>query len=358
MKLIQAAHALTPGDAASNQVFAMDRAFRELGYESAIYANKIDSDLATQVQHFSRLVPDKGDILIYHLTTGTSFTNSILHYPHPVALYYHNITPARYFWGNAWGSFIKCWRGRRQLKKLQANTFFSWAASQYSANELNALGFQPTSVLPILLDATEYRETRVKQELISTYQDGKVNILMVGRVTPHKKQDEAICLLAEYKKLFSDQVRLIIVGNHKPAYGAKLRKLAAQLQVQDQVVFTGKVSFEELCTYYRLCDLLLCLSEHEGFCVPLVESMIFDKPIVAYRAAAVPDTVGDAGVLIAEKQPGLMAQAVYDLLHLSEAAQKKMAMARHSQLALFSRTAILKKLDDDIRKMIELRSGQ
>lgn len=353
MRLIQAAHAITSGDAASNQIFAMDQAFQELGYESAIYSNKFDSTLSDRVQPFSQLVPDEHAILIYHMTTGTSFTNVILRYPYSIVLYYHNITPARYFLGNAWGSFFKCIKGRYQLKKLKDKTAFAWAASSYSSQELNQLGFQHTSVLPILLNWDEYRQTPLQQELISTYQDGKLNILMVGRVTPHKKQDEAIRMVSEYKKTISDQIRLIIVGNHKANYGAKLRKLAAKLGVTDEILFTGKVTFADLCTYYRLSDLLLCLSEHEGFCVPLIESMIFDKPIVAYDVAAVPETVGGAGILLTNKQPRHMVQVIHQLMSSTDALQQ-LAMPRKKQLKALSHEILLKKMDCDIKYMSQL----
>lgn len=353
MKLVQVAHAITKGDAASNQILAMDAAFRELGYETEIYSGKIDKEFIGRVNKFSKFVPDKKAILIYHMTTGTSFTNAILSYPYPIVLYYHNITPARYFVGNAWGSCIKSIKGRYQLRQLKAKTFFAWTASEYSREELIALGFKDTAVLPILVNFEEYRNIPIEQSLYSSYQDGKLNILVVGRVTPHKKQDEAIRLVSYYKKNISSQVRLIIVGNPKDSYGKKMNKLIRELDLEKDVILTGKVSFADLCTYYHLSDILLSLSEHEGFCVPIVEGMIFDKTIVAYAATAVPETVGAAGILLENKENENMATIIQRTMSSSE-IQSHLAEERKKRLISLSHQNLLNKISEDVQRMTRM----
>ena len=351
MKLVQVAHAITKGDAASNQILAMDAAFKELGYEAEIYAGKFDKEFIGRVNKFSQVVPDEKAILIYHMTTGTSFTNAILSYPYPVVLYYHNITPARYFIGNAWGSCLKSIKGRYQLRRLKAKTFFAWTASQYSREELITLGFKDTAVLPILVDFEEYRNVPIEQSLYSRYRDGKLNILVVGRVTPHKKQDEAIRLVSYYKQHISSQVRLIIVGNPKESYGKKLTALIRQLDVEEDIILTGKVSFADLCTYYHVSDMLLCLSEHEGFCVPIVETMIFDKTIVAYAGTAIPETVGAAGILLKNKEIENMAHIIQQTMSSSE-VQTSLAEERKKRLASLDHRHLLSKISVDIQHMI------
>lgn len=353
MKLVQVAHAITKGDAASNQIIAMDDAFKDLGLKSEIYSNKIDSAFDYRVKHFSQLEPGKDKIIIYHMTTGTSFTNAILKYPYPVALYYHNITPAGYFFGNAWGSFFRCLRGRYQIRQLQKKTFFAWSASEYSRKELQELSFGHTSVLPIVLNYQEYLKTEVNQALCTQLQDGMLNILIVGRVTPHKKQDEAIRLVDYYKRNISQKIRIIIVGNHKEGFGKKLQNLRKEFDLANNVIFPGKVSFADLCTYYRACDVVLSLSEHEGFCVPLVEGMIFDKPIVAYEAAAVPETVGHAGILLKSKNIKYMAETLEATLK-SQVTLSRLSEARQERLNDFSRERLLRCLDQDISNLLRL----
>ena len=353
MKIVQVAHAITKGDAASNQILAMDVAFKELGYEAEIYSGKFDKEFKGRICSFSQFVPDKQALLIYHMTTGTSFTNAILSYPYPIVLYYHNITPARYFIGNAWGSCLKSIRGRYQLSRLKDKTFFAWTASEYSREELIGLGFKNTAVLPILVNFDEYRNMPLEELLYSCYRDGKLNILVVGRVTPHKKQDEAIRLVSYYKEHISDQIRLIIVGNPKKSYGTKLHALIRELDLEENIILTGKVSFADLCTYYRLSDILLCLSEHEGFCVPIVESMIFDKTIIAYAATAVAETVGGAGILLQNKEIAEMANIIHQTMSSSE-IQNNLAEERKKRLVSLDHQHLIGKLSADLQQITKL----
>ena len=131
MKIIQVAHALHPTDAASRQLLNMDKILRELGYETEMYAHRLDESLAERVGLMGDFSADPEDIVIYHMTTGTSFNRWVWNYPRKIVLFYHNITPARFFFGNAWGSWLKCLRGRHDLKTIAKNTFFAWGASEY-----------------------------------------------------------------------------------------------------------------------------------------------------------------------------------------------------------------------------------
>ena len=357
MKLIQVAHAVTQDDAASRHMLHQDRILREIGYDTALYAHKVDPQLADIVQEMTSFSAEPDDILIYHMTTGTSFNRWVYKYPHKVVLYYHNITPAHFFFGNAWGSWWKCIQGRRDLKKIVKNSFFGWAASEYSRSELEALGLMRTSVLPVIVEPDRYLQYAVVPEIWEKYRDGRLNLLIVGRGVPHKKQDEAIAAVRWYREHISPAVRLIIIGGMKPSYAKKLHGMVRAGHMEDHVLFAGQISNEELCTWYRLADGVLCLSEHEGFCVPLVEGMIFDKPIFAYACSAVPETLGDAGVLLSSKEPAIIAQTIYDTLY-NPAEMERMRQGRAARLAMLSPARIRQHVTRDVETLISLwRAG-
>jgi len=342
LKLVQVAHAISPCDAASNQIIAMDKLFKKLGYKSEIYAGKVHA-FNDIVQPFSNFVNTPDTQLIYHYSTGTSFTNKIMKYPGNIALYYHNITPAKYYFGNAWGSFLHCLKGRLDLDRLLEKTNLVWGASNYSLQECNT---SQKSVLPIILDYDKYLNESINHELFEQYNDGYLNILFVGRVVPHKGQLDLIKTIDYYQKNINSKIRLLLVGSQKGSYIKKLREVLTSLGTNVELV--GQVNFHDLCTFYRLADVFLCMSEHEGFCVPLVEAMLFNKPILAYSASAVPETVGDAGVLFTNKNHQMIAEQIYEFIK-SDRLISKQAKNRQDNLRRFHLDNIIKNLDKDLK---------
>lgn len=352
MRLIQIAHALTLHDGASKFVQKLDGMFQKLGYDTEIFAHKLDERIQNDhIQTMDKFDGTAEDIVIYHMTTGTSFNKWVANYPHRIVLYYHNITPAKFFFGNAWGSWLKCIQGRRQLKSIVKNTFYAWGASEYSCEELRALGIREAKPLAAIVEPEKFLERPMVQAIYDKYHDGKLNLLIVGRGVPHKKQDEAIEIVRYYKEHINPKVRLIIVANMKPSFAKKLHRMVEQYKMQNDVVFAGSVSNDELCTWYRVADALLCLSEHEGFCVPLVEAMVFDKPVFAYAAAAVPETVGRAGVILSDKDPEKTARIIHATLE-DEAVMKQLAEERCCRLKELSYENIFAQVKQDIAHIV------
>lgn len=354
MRLIQIAHALTLHDGASKFVQKLDGMFRKLGYETEIFAHKLDERIKNNhirtMEYFDGMADD---IVIYHMTTGTSFNKWVANYPHRIVLYYHNITPAKFFFGNAWGSWLKCIQGRWQLKSIVKNTFYAWGASEYSCEELRELGLREVKPLAAIVEPEKFLQCPRIQELYEKYYDGKLNLLIVGRGVPHKKQDEAIEIVRYYKENIDAKVRLIVVGNMKPSFEKKLHRMVESYGMQEDVVFAGSVSNDELCTWYQVADALLCLSEHEGFCVPLVEAMVFNKPVFAYAAAAVPETVGRAGVILQDKTPAQAAQVIHNTL-ASQEMLARLAAGRRERLETLSYETIFQQVKRDIAHIVEL----
>lgn len=301
MKIVQIAHSISHGDAASNQILAMDKMLKKHGFHTMIFADKIDSQIKYEIFPFSQFRYQNDMKIIFHFSTGTSFVNKVLELPSNIILYYHNITPPQYFEEFAWGSYFAAKKGRQQLALLKEKTSFAWAASEYSRLELEEAGFVQTAVLPIIVDFEEYTAVAVDQQIFDAYKDGTTNFLFVGRVTPHKRQDDIIRIFFYYKNFINPKSRLFLIGGHKKGYVSALQKLIKELLLEDSVVLANKVSFTHLCAYYRISDAFICMSEHEGFCVPLLEAMFYKLPIFAYNVAAVPYTLGASGVLFDEK---------------------------------------------------------
>ena len=214
------------------------------------------------------------------------------------------------------------------------------------------MGLKMAKPLAAIVEPEKFLDRPRVAEIYDRYHDGRLNLLFVGRGVPHKKQDEAIETLRYYKDHINKEVRLILVGNMKPSYGRKLHRLVERYGLQDDVVFTGSVSNEELCTWYQTADLLLCLSEHEGFCVPLVEAMIFDKPVFAYACAAVPETVGKAGVLLQDKRPDRVAAVIHETM-TNEHRLNALSVARPQRLKELSYGQIYAQLQQDMKQIIQ-----
>jgi glycosyltransferase involved in cell wall biosynthesis len=184
---------------------------------------------------------------------------------------------------------------------------------------LEALGFPRTGVLPIAVDTERLTSAPRSPALDRILGDGLINVLFVGRIVPNKKIEDHIRLAELYKRYIDSYYRFIFVGRADavPAYYAQIRALVAEFDnLPERFWFTGAVSDADLAAFYRWADVYVSLSEHEGFCVPLVEAMAADVPVVAYAAGAVPETLGGAGLLFSPKDlevaAELLGSVVYD----------------------------------------------
>ena len=222
-------------------------------------------------------------------------TGAIADLPGGRVLHYHNITPAHYFAPYNAGQFRLSRVGREHLARLAGGVDLALGVSDYNRQELEALGFPPDRRDADRhrhgADHTRRRGARRSSELLD---DGLPNFLFVGRIAPNKRIDDYIRLAEQYKRYVSIDYRFVFVGRYDavPGYHAAVRAMIVQYDMPpDRFVFTGPVPDVDLATYYRMADVYVSLSEHEGFCVPLLEAMAADVPVLAYAAAAVPDTL-------------------------------------------------------------------
>ncbi len=313
--MARAIHQLVPnlafGDAISQQAMTLRKMLRGLGYASEIYAEHVDTRLAGEARRYSRLRDEvKTDVpVLFHFSIASAVTDVFRLLESPRVLFYHNITPAEFFRGVNESVARLCAEGRRELMSLRPHCRIAVGDSEFNRAELEALGFERTAVLPIVLDPARYDQPSDRRLL--GYRDGHVNLLHVGRLVPNKKIEDVIKTFYFYRRRIDPGSRLLLVGidTDTELYKLALRQLVHELGLQG-VDFVGRATQSELVTYYRIADAYLCMSEHEGFCVPLVEAMHLGVPVIAYSSSAVPETLGEAGALVLEKNFAEIAELV------------------------------------------------
>jgi glycosyltransferase involved in cell wall biosynthesis len=292
------------GDAVGDSARAMRDLFRSWGHQSDLYALTMDESLERDVLPWSDADSRGGDVTILHFAVPSPMTAAFGTLPGARVLQYHNVTPARFFAPFDEGICRITAIGRRELATLADRTDLALGASEFNRRELDDLKFPRTGVLPILVDTARLTKAQPVPSLDAILSDGFPNILFVGRIAPNKKIEDIIRLAEFYKRYVDAYYRFIFVGRFDvvPRYYSMIRALMAEFRfLNDRFLFTGPVSDEELAVYYRHAAVYISMSEHEGFCVPLVEAMAADVPVLAYAAAAVPDTLGGAGVQFAPK---------------------------------------------------------
>jgi len=292
---------------------------RAMGHDSDLFALTIDDDLRGDVRPFSDPAATRGDVTIFHFALPSPMTARFAALDGVKILQYHNITPAAFFAPYDPQLFRLAALGRRELATLAGHVDLALGDSDFNRRELEALGFTRTGVLPIAVNTERITAAPPRPALERILRDGLINVLFVGRIVPNKKIEDHIRLAEIYKRYVDSYYRFIFVGRYDgvPRYYDQVRALIAEYDMlPDRFWFTGPVPDEDLAAFYRWADAYVSLSEHEGFCVPLVEAMAADVPVVAYAAGAVPETLGGAGLLFEPKDLELAAEllgsVVYD----------------------------------------------
>ncbi len=303
------------GDAIGNDMIELQKTLKNWCYKSDIYSQYIGPKTPPSKNYKEYLkISSPDNILIIHFSIA--YNDEVLKFieslPDKKMLIYHNITPFQYFVdiNNQYEFYTKT--GREQLKSLSKVVDYAVGDSEYNRQELVELGFKKNGVLPILMDFTKYASM---QKYRFKKSEGYTNILFVGRISPNKKQDDIIKIFYYYKKNINPNSKLYLVGSYEglEKYYDQLADQVKSLKLND-VYFTGKINFDELIEYYKLADVFLCMSEHEGFCVPLIESMLFDIPIIAFNSTAIPYTLGSSGILINKKNYPEIAELIQLLI--------------------------------------------
>lgn len=307
MRIVQIMPTISFGDAVSNDAVAIKNLLIEQGFKTEIYAENIDRRLPERTAVYINKLSDltDRDIVIYHNSTGTDINYKLEKYSGRHIMIYHNITPPEFFKQYSPIAERLTVYGLEGTKYLSDKISYCFADSNFNKKNLIDMGYKcEIDVRSILIPFDDYRKkpnTKIVEKYIN---DGWVNILFVGRFAPNKKQEDIIRAFHYYKKNINKKSRLFLVGSDSGMenYFKRLKDYVRVLGTED-VIFPGHIKFDEILAYYKIADVFFCMSEHEGFCVPLVEAMFFDVPIIAYNSSAISDTLGGAGILTNTKDP-------------------------------------------------------
>lgn len=302
-------------DAVSHHTLEAQRVLRSMGFVSDIFALNIGPSLAGRVRPIAELPreEDGSQWLCYQASIGSPAGEVMLSHPAPVVVNYHNITPSELVdrFMPYLGEEVRL--GRRQVAQLAGRAEAGIGVSRYNTDELAAAGFRRTAVAALMSDLANFDEPpdpALRGRLAGARAGGGADWLFVGQMLPHKAHNDVIAAFAFYRQAFDSGARLHLVGRLScPPYVLALRRYVDELGLGEAVNLAGSVTRAELSAYYQAADALVCCSEHEGFCAPLLEAMHHGVPVVAYGAAAVPETVVDAGIVLRSKAPAVVATA-------------------------------------------------
>lgn len=312
MRIIQIINELVFGHAVSNHVLAIKRLLAEAGVDSDIYCEKIENRLSADVAKMLDQLPtlNENDIIIYHLRVKSDWNRKVAKLAGKKILIYHVLTPANFLepFDDKVGQLTR--EGLQEVEDLLPYIDCAFEPSPFDVKELVDFGFPPEKIalVPYILPLDDYK-AEPDAEIMKLCQDGKTNILFVSRIVPNKKQEDAIAAFAYYKRNFNNDARLILPGRIIfKKYKEQLDEYIQALGLSEKdVLLPGSIPFSQILAYYASSDIFLCSSEHEGFCIPLVEAMCFDIPIIAYKFTAIPDTLMGSGILLEEKDPVMTA---------------------------------------------------
>ncbi len=336
----QAIHQFLPvlarHDAIGETALEMQKSIINLGYDSEIFVEKPIDPTKTIAKSFTEYTPQKNDLIIYHHSIGSTLAKYLSGLNQLKLLFYHNITPSKFFVEYDQSLVSELDQGREQLKILSNSFEYAMAASGYNKYELNSYGFKTILDMQYFLNLKRFNEIHPDQQILNSYND-TTNIIFVGRRSPNKKVEDILKVFAYYKT-FNTKSKLFLLGGSWSVekYVEKLEKLKQKLKINDEdVISIETLSDKELKSYFQISDVFVCMSEHEGFCIPLVESMHFQVPIIAYNAGAVPDTLGGSGILINHKKFGEIAQII-NILMSNDSLKEQIIKQQNERLMNFN----------------------
>ena len=341
MKIIQLVDGYSKGDGVGNAITAIDSLLRVKGFETEICDRTLDlTDLDN---------PDfEGEnLVLYHV--AVSVDPLVTYLRCKKILVFHNITGPEFLIGpGLQGIRRNCSAGLYDIRGLAKYFDSAIVASDYSKRTLVESGWTEDKIyiVPYMIRFDKLAQDYDKQ-VVERYSDDCINILFTGRIMPNKKQEDIIYSFAKYKNSYNKNSRLFLVGGvANKAYFEALKNLVKELHLENDVILTGKAPFSQYIAYYKLADVFLCMSAHEGFCIPLVEALYYNVPIIAINSTAVPDTLGGSGVLLDDRDPNVVGKEIDRLV--SDADYRKKVLdtekARLSEL----RPEVIEKLYMDV----------
>ena len=342
-----------PVDAVTTQAFEYRRAFEEWGMAGGVYASAIEPAVRATVDPLSKLEPAADDLLLFHYSAYAPRLEPLLEAPQRKLLVYHNVTPAEWLWEHQPHVATLCALGRDHLPRWAQAVDVAAAVSEFNAAELRNAGARETRVVPILFDPDRVRTlptlgvpgtSKPRLGVPGTPNETDrgarhPRVVVVGRVAPHKRPELVLRAFSLYRNACDAAARLDVVGEDlSPVYGALVRSVAGP-----GVMFHGRLDQARLNELWRDADVLLTLSEHEGFCVPLLEAFATDTPVIARPVGGMPEVGGDAVAWIEDRDLAVVAELI-DLVARDQVLRGEMVARGRARLEAFSRERVLAQL--------------
>jgi glycosyltransferase involved in cell wall biosynthesis len=355
MNIHQFATSLSYGDAISDEMLEIQSALRDKGHTSEIFIRFYEPRMAKYAHDFReyKAFSSPNNIVIFHFSIGSPISKMFFRIPDKRIMIYHNITPHTYFLDYHRILARECYKGRLEIKLFVDKVDLALGDSEYNRSELEQLGYRNTGVLPLLLNLDKF-DTPGDPIVHRIYDNGKWTVLFVGRVIPNKKFEDVIKIFYFYKKFFNPNSQLILAGDYRgmERYYFALQDLIERLELQD-VHLTGHVEFADLVSYFKLANVYLSMSEHEGFGVPLLEAFHNRIPVVAFKAGAVEETMNGGGVLLVKKD-FLQTAALLDKIHKDIDFANDMIIHQLEALKKYSRRNVSRILMSHVKKVTHL----
>jgi glycosyltransferase involved in cell wall biosynthesis len=343
-----------PGDAISNHARALQRWLRSWDYTSEIYAHHARPAVAHECRPLPELPAAPHGAVIYHYSTASAEARqSFLAARGKRALIYHNITPAHFYAPYSDALYHLLRDARANLGQFRTAVDMTLGDSPYNCAELADARYANPRLLPLTVELGLLAGQEPSPPVLRRFEDDWKNFLFVGRIAPHKRQEDVIRAFAWYNRFINRRSRLFLVGTASglEGYACHLREVIRSLEMEDHIEFAGHTSQAELMAYYRLAHVFVSMSEHEGFCVPLLEAMYHRVPIIAFAAAAVPDTLGEAGVLVKEKDYPMIAETACLLLE-DEGLRNRVIQRQQERLADFAPAPIAQRFKRYVEELL------
>ena len=349
-------------DASGTHTLHARDALRQAGIVSELFVEHVDAPLRTEARHIDELdaysIPGR-TMLMYQLAVGSTLVDRLVCRHEPLLVNYHNLTPASFYWQWApdWLDAVES--GRQQLHRLASKVVHAIAVSPFNERDLLAAGYRSTSVVPPFVDVGTSGGASPDPAVVDGHDHcgnsagapHGTRWLFVGKLLPHKAVHELVKAFAAYRGVFDPMASLTIVGGHPvPAYTKAVREYVAALGLADAVHLPGTVDDRVLRAQYRQADVFVCLSDHEGFCFPLLEAMHHDVPVVCADAGALPDTAGDAALVLRDRSAGAVATAVHRVVD-DRALRARLTTAGQARVREFDLQRTAERFVDVIRQV-------
>ena len=343
MRVLQLLPSLKKGDGVGNFAFNLKEILQEMDFRTEIYSEKIDANVPKNMaKKLSDLRIKDDDVILYHMCTGTSLNYKVMEYKCKKIMIYHNITPPHFYKQYSLNSYNACTKGYEDVEAMKNGFDAVVPMSAFNKKCLLEYGYSEENMylLPFLLE----KEEKKRNILDKTKNTNQVNLLYVGRMVPHKRVEDIVSAFVYYKKYYNENAVLNLIGSNGPEeYMQPLKAYIKSLKIEG-LNLLGHVSDCELERYYQTADLYVSMSEYEGFCLPIIEAMLYEIPVLAYNAAAVADTLGKGGILWDKKSPIYLASIMNYMIE-NKSIREEIINNQKEELEKYSKEKVMAALE-------------